>query len=69
MPDTAAPSAGDAGYRVVFTRAYGGARGTLVVADAAEAHREAHVISQAGGRAEVQYLTPGGTHQTLATYP
>lgn len=68
--DSAPPSAdGEPGYRVLFTRANGRGRGTIVVADAGEAHREAHSIAQAGGRAQVQYLTRTGALQTLASYP
>lgn len=56
-------------FRVSYTRANGRDGGTVAAEDAAEAHRTAHAIAKAGGRAEVQYVTPSGTHQTLATYP
>lgn len=64
-----APASGDSepGYRILFSRAND--RGTIVVADADEAHRKAHSIAQAGGRAEVQYVPRTGAPQTLATYP
>lgn len=70
VQDSAAPSAEEeTGYRVSLTRCDGHWREIIEVGDAGEAHRIADVIAKAGGRAEVQYVTRGGSHQTLATYP
>lgn len=56
-------------YRVVFTRPGEPRRGTIVIASESVACREARAIAEAGGRAEVQYVEPGGTRRTVATYP
>lgn len=65
-------------YRVVFTAAQAvaraggvaeaGRRGVIVARDAATAHREASIIDEAGGWAEVRFVPEDGESRVLAVY-
>ncbi len=55
-------------YRVVFTRPDQPRTGTIIVAEAHVAHREARTIAREGGTAEVHYVAANGDRTILATY-